>query len=243
MKTVLNRCACFCVLASCGIAFDANAENPKRAYAAFNVSYSSGDYGTDFTSELFSGSVEAGVLREHFDASVLFSYARIESEDDFSESGLGDVLARVGGTLFQSSDESLSLYGSTSVKFPTADEDNGLGTGEPDLGVFLSLRKQWGDSSAFLFGGYLYTGDPAGIEYNDVALYGAGLSHLFTNSSAYVSLEGGQSTVDDFDNPLEAHLGYFYFVSSHYTFMLGGFAGLSDGSADYGINTGVIAWY
>ncbi len=43
-------------------------------------------------------------------------------------------MAHGGLALIPEADNGLSLYGTLSVKFPTADDSKGLGTGEPAVG-------------------------------------------------------------------------------------------------------------
>ena len=58
-----------------------------------------------------------------------------------SASGLGDVTASAGYALFASADHTFGLDLTGKVKFATADENKGLGTGKNDYGLALDTYK------------------------------------------------------------------------------------------------------
>ncbi|MDE2308451.1 MAG: transporter [Xanthomonadaceae bacterium] len=66
-----------------------------------------------------------------------------------SASGLGDVVASAGYNLFSSADRSFGLVLTGKVKFGTADENKGLGTGKNDYGVSLDTYKVFGRWTPF----------------------------------------------------------------------------------------------
>lgn len=66
-----------------------------------------------------------------------------------SASGLGDVVASVGYEVFSSADRSFGLDLTGKVKFGTADENKGLGTGKNDYGVSLDSYKVVGNWTPF----------------------------------------------------------------------------------------------
>jgi len=103
------------------------------------------------------------------------------SGDMITESGLGDVIGSV--TFFDviSSERlgfAMDLTGK--VKFGTADENKGLGTGENDYTVQADLYKfvdrfTWMGSI-----GYKYRGDPAAVDFDNVLLASLGGTYKFT---------------------------------------------------------------
>ncbi len=66
-----------------------------------------------------------------------------------SASGLGDIVASAGYELFTSADRTAGLDLTGKVKFGTADENKGLGTGKNDYGISLDTYKVVGDWTAF----------------------------------------------------------------------------------------------
>lgn len=92
-----------------------------------------------------------------------------------TRSGLGDVIASLTVyDLYRNASREFALDLTGSVKLATADADQGLGTGENDLSVYVDVY-QWLDTST-LFGsvGYRWRGEPAGVTYDDVVLGSVG---------------------------------------------------------------------
>ncbi|MBU6247637.1 MAG: transporter [Xanthomonadaceae bacterium] len=66
-----------------------------------------------------------------------------------SASGLGDVVASAGYQLYTSQDRTFGLDLTGKVKFGTADENKGLGTGKNDYGVSVDMYKVAGNWTPF----------------------------------------------------------------------------------------------
>jgi len=65
-----------------------------------------------------------------------------------------------------------------SVKFPTADEDEGLGSGETDFDLTWIASKALTDKlGAHVNAGYSFIGQPAGEDVGDIVHYGAALDY------------------------------------------------------------------
>ena len=107
------------------------------------------------------------------------------SGDLATESGLGDIIGSV--TLFDVINNrelgfAMDLTGK--VKFGTADEDKGLGTGETDYSVQADLYKFMGDFTLIGSLGYKYRGDPVGIDLDNVLMASAGGVYKFSPALA-----------------------------------------------------------
>jgi hypothetical protein len=94
-----------------------------------------------------------------------------------TESGLGDVLASV--TVFDvlstsSGDLVMDLTGK--VKFGTADEDQGLGTGEQDYSLQLDAFRFFDRSTLMGTAGYALRGDPEGYDLENTFFASVGAS-------------------------------------------------------------------
>src|SRR5437899_11701427 len=85
-----------------------------------------------------------------------------------TESGLGDVLAKASLILVEEKDFIPEITPYFKVKFPTADKDRGLGTGEFDetLGVDVS-KLLVGSLSGYLTLAYTFIGEPPGTTLHD----------------------------------------------------------------------------
>lgn len=98
-----------------------------------------------------------------------------------TESGLGDVVGSV--TLFDvinSQRLGLTMDLTGKVKFGTADEEKGLGTGENDYTVQADFYKFVDEFTWLGSVGYKFRGDPTGIDLDDVLMASLGGSYKFT---------------------------------------------------------------
>lgn len=155
---------------------------------------------------------------------------------DESVSGLGDITLTGGYALVQDSDATPYIRPTFYVKFPTADDAKGLGTGKFDVGPGLAVSKWLGNWQPFAEGRYIFQGasyDETGALNFLTADAGVGYSwgeSLFTS----VCGRSGSRLFDGMEAPLEARLKVVWrFGERTYTeaYALKGF---SDGSPDYG---------
>lgn len=166
----------------------------------------------------------------------------VEPGPNITENGIGDI---VGGITFYdllySRKYAVSVDLTAKVKFATADEDKGLGTGEQDYSIQADVYQYF--DSIYLTGsaGYKVRGDTSDTNLNNSWFGSIGAVYTFTSETrAGVSLAYRQSAFDDFNNSDD--LGEFSaFVSfrpnNDWKLMLYGIAGLSDSSPDWGAGT------
>jgi hypothetical protein len=98
-----------------------------------------------------------------------------------TESGLGDIIGSV--TIYDvlsSQRLGLAMDLTGKVKFGTADEDKGLGTGESDYSVQADLYKFMDDFTLLGSLGYKYRGDPTGIDLDNVLMASVGGTYRFS---------------------------------------------------------------
>jgi hypothetical protein len=216
-----------------------------RGYVDMSAGYKTGDFGTPTKSNLYYLLPALGYVAPRYEVSITIPYLFLDVKTagvSNTESGVGDIILRGGAVLVPEAATGFSLDGSLAVKLPTADEAKGLGTGETDYGGFLALRQRLEKFKISLLGGYIKTGDTSSINYNDVYLYGVGLSRIFEQTEVYTSLEGRRAVVPGADNPLELNFGFFHLISKDYSLKGNTFFGLTNGSPDFGINFGIVRW-
>lgn len=153
-----------------------------------------------------------------------------------SEFGLGDITLTGGYALMQDSDTTPQFRPTLYVKFPTADDAKGLGTGKFDLGAGLSLSKWLGNWQPFAEGRYIIQGASQGdTEALNFLTTDAGVAYSWSDTfltSVYARF--GSRLFEGMSAPLEARLKTVWrFGERLYTeaYVL---KGLSDGSPDYG---------
>lgn len=216
-----------------------------RAYVALDAGVQSGDLGTPVRNTLYTVAPTLGYMAKDYDLAVTVPFVSLNQSaagQSASESGVGDVVAQAGYRLVPERENGLSLNGALAVKLPTADEAKGLGTGRTDIGVTLMLNDRLGPVRLHLLGGFIKVGDPAGQDYNDVYLYGAGVSGIRGETGLYASLEGRRALVAGADNPLEVHAGFFHMFGHRFAIRGAAFAGLNDGGPAYGASLGFVRW-
>ena len=223
------------------------------------VSVSMGDYGTaeDTTiTELYQSFVfqgrrgEIGVtlpyLFRNGNGVTAGESSRVRSSAIPEDAnGLGDVQAAGKYFWLEETDSRPALDLGARVKFPTASEDKGLGTGRFDVGFGPKLLKHFGSLITFADFELLLRDKPSGSTIRSTRFdYAVGIGYPLTpRLTAYGSLEGGTPSSSGAEAPLEVVLSAVYKATE--TIHLNGFvlAGLTDGSPDFGAGTGVTFYF
>jgi hypothetical protein len=155
-------------------------------------------------------------------------------------SGIGD--SKVRGELFlvrgTATRPWVSLLGE--VKLPTGNEEQGLGTGEPDYTAGIGLIQPLGRVSLLADAGRTLVGSPTGTALEDVTSFGAGLSLAFgprRDRQAFVYFEDRTHPVPDLDDRRDVTLGGQLRIGRGQRTSLSGsvILGLSDTAEDYGV--------
>lgn len=158
-----------------------------------------------------------------------------------SNSGIGDIIVRGSYYLLSEGEKApfdLSLTGK--IKFPTADDSKGLGTGEFDEGVGVEfgkrLDKEW---SIFADASYVSIGSPPGTDLRDRVYFDVGLSDklspVLTGSVFYeesTPLISGDPELRDVGFSVE------YKAGQDRSVFAGALVGLTSVSPDWGLSAG-----
>ncbi len=164
--------------------------------------------------------------------------------DTTSHSGLGDIYIDGSYAALMETSEEPALYILAGIKFPTADEDKGLGTGEYDYWLGLGLGKgirKWTFSGDIK---YNIVGSPGGIDLDDFFSITADVSHQCTASfDGSISIYAAESASDESDSPLEISLTGEYTIDGDNAVSLYLLKGLSDGSPDYGLGAALTHYF
>lgn len=211
-------------------------------YIELSAGYSRGEFNLGQDADLYRLQLVYGEVHSDYDLSVTAPYLKLK-DNTGNYSGFGDVIVRMGKGLNASTSSDEGFYGSVALKIPTASESGGLGTGQWDLGGFLSYSHKLHEMNLTIMGGYILTGDRPGIKYEDVFVYGIGLSKFITPWYFFGSVEGQQKTIAAEADSLDLNAGLFYRLKADQFLKAEGFIGLNSTTPDYGISVGIVNWF
>jgi len=219
------------------------------------IDFSSGDFGASDRTEIVVVPLNARVTTGKLRVSATLPYLRIEGpgavvgggdggpivvdpDADLpitTRSGVGDVsLSATYGLLRQDSiGFDLDLTGR--VKFPTASEAKGLGTGKTDFGVSAEAARTFGSATPFVAVGYRMPGNPAGFDLRNGPTASVGSSFV-AGSTVYIASYdyAGKTSQGAFDS--HSLFGAVSAPVAERVNLTGyGTAGLSKGAADVGV--------
>lgn len=159
-----------------------------------------------------------------------------------SESGLGDITLKVGYILLPEKDSMPQIRPMAFVKFPTADKNKSLGTGEFDEGFAVEVSKWLGSWNPFAEVGYTVQGKSAQLALKNYMTYNTGVGYQIAESfRPTLLIKGTTPPAEGASSLLEVRLKLKYQATSH-TGIDGYVArGLTTNSPDYG--TGLSIYY
>ncbi len=165
----------------------------------------------------------------------------VTTKQHSSESGLGDISLTAGYIWVAEGSTMPQVRSTFYLKFPTADEDKGLGTGEFDYGPGLTLNKWNGDWHLFAEGLYVVQGDSDLYDTQNYFTYNAGVGYQFSvRFYGALQARGATAPADGGDDALDGRLKGVWRIASDVS--LEGYAGtgFSDGSADFSSSIAVF---
>src|SRR5712692_1243743 len=160
-----------------------------------------------------------------------------------TKEGLGDVLLK--GRYYVVDEHGLlpTIALIAKVKFPTADDSQGLGTGKFDEGVGIEVsRRFWERFVGYFDLSYTVIGSPAGTDLKNQTAFDLGLGYYFTPQLlGSVFYEERTALLTGQPNPRALLFMVDYKVTQAFRLNAAAEAGLSSGAPDYGLTAGV-AW-
>ena len=217
-----------------------------RGYFDMSGGYKTGSFGTPTRSDLFYLSPALGYVTPKYDVSITIPYlyqTNTTAGQTTTEQGIGDIFLHGGYVILPETFDGYSLYGSVSLKLPTADKNKGLGTGETDYGGFLSAGKRFGQDRFTLSAGYIFVGSPSNVNLNNVYVYDIGYARIFSLTEVLVWYEGRGAMVSGAKDPQEINVGFFHILNKDYSIKGSSFVGLNNGGPDFGFNLGIVRWF
>lgn len=223
---------------------------PPRPAAAWTLGtgfdYSRGDYGFATDTEVFSVPLNLSCDTGRWLLSASMPWLTIKGPAGAvgtggaprptvnSESGLGDAV--VGATYrFNDPQAAGNIAFSGRVKFPTADEERGLGTGSTDFYGQFDFYRTIGNFTPFASVGYRLFGHSPVYQLEDGAYAEAGTHYRLTNQTvATFSGSWGEKIVRHGEASTEVTVALTHDVDEQWR--LSGYVlkGLTDASPDFG---------
>lgn len=213
---------------------------PSAGYAAdgmtfveLNGGYFRGDFGTTSTSEMVDFSLGARYETDRYDVGVSIPYVSVDESTGYSASGLGDVVTRVSLAITNEYTSVANIRLGASVKVPTADTVNELGTGEFDVAGFIGISRHFSTVFVNVVAGYLKAGDSDTVDYDDVVYAGIGAGRMWNRTGVFISLDQQSAPVSDTDFAQSASLGIRQILAKNWIGGIDASLGLSTSAPDY----------
>lgn len=155
--------------------------------------------------------------------------------------GLGDVFVRANYALVWQRNGWPNVTLRALTKIPTANASRGLGTGEWDAGVFLSLARFANNFYLSTEMGYLWLGDPPGATYQNPVSYAVGAGRTFFNSRLGLLLlySGTSKIFAGYEAPQQIGIGVNWRFSNRLGLFTNLARGLSETVPDLGFAFGM----
>lgn len=238
------------------LALAAASANAGTLRAGAGVDYTSGDYGGAETINQTYVPVSAAYRSDRWALRLTVPYISVDGPGtiidsggefiagpDESRSGLGDVI--LGATVYdvvRNDEARFYLDIGARVKFGTASETDGLGTGEDDYSVQTDLLKNFDRFAWFATLGYKLRGDPDGVDLRNVGFGTIGGDYrIASGARAGLMYDYRPSAVPGGDALQEATAYLSLSRGRSMTFQPYLVTGFSDSSPDWGAGVS-IGW-
>jgi hypothetical protein len=153
-------------------------------------------------------------------------------------SGVGDLTLGLRYDLPPLMEDRVFLDVTTEVKLPTADDDQGLGTGRTDVSLLGSGTVGFGDWWPYVGGGYRVAGSSGRYDtQNGGMVWGGLLWQALEDGTLGAQIDWRRALVESSDDPLEAMLYGMWQANEAWSLGIHALAGLSDGSPDFAVGT------
>lgn len=226
--------------------------------------YSSGNYGTDTTTEIFSVPVTARFNAGNWTYKASVPWMRVDGDpnvvpglgsvvnlnpqgrgrgrgdivdpvvDDTSGTASGIGDLRLAATYSFDTGGPLGIDVTGNAKIATADEDKGLGTGANDYGVAVDLYRDFDGTVLFGGAGYTALGDSTYIDVDSVLNANVGVSRRAGNGSIGAMYDWREAASVSADDRSEITGFYSFPAGARSKMQVYATGGLSDGSPDWG---------
>lgn len=151
------------------------------------------------------------------------------------QSGLGDIVVAGTYNMYDGRANGTLVDVTAKIKFGTADDTKGLGTGKNDYALQADLYKTLGKNTVFGTLGYKVMGSPAGVTLNNVFYASLGAGHQYsqeTSAGLILDLREKASATGSAQQELTAYVSHR--LGKTWKAQAYAVKGFSNGSPDWG---------
>jgi len=248
--TTRSRLACL-LLATCILLGHIASAHARESYSlSTGVYYGSGDYGTSKTTEIWYVPIIARYRNGPWNLKLTVPYIKIKGPGNVlfdvgptgpvttitttTNDGLGDIIASVSFRFYENHASGFYANVTGKVKFPTADEDKGLGSGETDYYLQVNLAKVIDRFTVFGHLGHKWYGDTSMTNYNNVFYTSLGGQYKFTDKTGAGLIASYREKSLDSSDPRRAIMAFMeHRFDNSWSTQVYAIRGLSDSVADW----------
>lgn len=261
MKDTMNKFLAATAIAI--ITFSAQvalAEDSQKITLSTGIDYTSGKYGTDATTDITSVPFIAKYDIDRLTLKVTIPYVTITGTGDVipgigrikksgasnrsSQSGWGDIVTTATYTVYEGDKTMPAIDITGKVKFGTADETKGLGTGENDYSAQVDIYKSFGDFTALASLGYTAYGDTSTTPLDNVFYGSIGGMYKIAPEASLGAVYDYRPSLTSAGASISEVMGYAnYKLTQNWKAQAYLSKGFSDGSPDYGVGALVSYMY
>jgi hypothetical protein len=231
------------------VAFSQDGASSWEYSLTSGLNYSTGDYGTDRTTEIWVVPFVLKAQKGRFSASLIVPYIRSTGPAVIRElglvvgdtttqrtvTGLGDISANVSYDWYARADGTETASVSGKVKFPTGDREKGLGTGNYDYSLQLDGTKVMGNVALLGSVGYRIHGDLPDVDLRNVVYGSVGAFYVISSvHSVGITYDTRRRIIAQAAVPHDVNLFYSYKASEQTNVLLLLGKGFSNASQDWG---------
>lgn len=150
-------------------------------------------------------------ITDQLEVSVSPNYLSIRRNEGLDDvDGFGDLFINLKGSFYNT--DSFAVGALLQAKIATADEDEGLGSGEMDYGLALLLTKEFETGRLHVNAGYRIVGEPDYADFDNQVFYGLGFESDVAENWQFLAELTGETAYSDYEthDPMDMTAGFRY---------------------------------
>lgn len=242
---------CFLIIAGLGYSPLSHSEPAGEFTFTTGFDYSTGDYGDDADTDISAIPLVAKYSLDRWTFKATIPYIRIKGPGDVipsigqvsqtprrnetTESGWGDTTVSATYSFYPPVAQGMVIDLTGKVKFDTANEDKGLGTGENDYAVQMDVYKVFGKFTAIAGVGYRVYGNPSYATLDNVFYGSVGGAYKLSQTTSIGAIYDYRPKIVDSGSEISEVLSFVsHKLNDQWKLQAYFVKGFSDGSPDYG---------